>query len=480
MLALYYVALGVLVAGVAAAHGLRRSRSGRLLIAVRDNERAAEAFGVAPATVKLAMLAVSGFIAGTAGTVHALAWHQVSTDQFPAALSLSVLAVPVIGGLGSLAGAVAGAIALYAPTYFLAPHLSGLFGRSGALAGFQLLLAGLSLPLVLLTYPTGIAGAARQQIQRLLDRMAEVRAPSPDVDEALPLLVEDASIRFGGVRALNGASITVGAGEIVGLIGPNGAGKSTLMNVISGVFQPDAGSVLVFGHEVVGLPASYRAGFGLGRSFQDAHLFPGLTVTEVVQVALSRRHRTGLVSSMLWAPWTRASERRCRARALEIVDRFGLHPWRDALASELSTGTRRICDLAAQVASGAKVLLLDEPTAGVAQREAEAFGPLLRRIRDELDCSIVIVEHDMPLLMGLCDRVYAMELGRVIAEGSPAEIRTDPRVIASYLGTDETAIARSGGTAVVATSTRRRTRPPRPRPIRAERPEPTSTGGAAR
>src|SRR5213075_3377599 len=119
-------------------------------------------------------------------------------------------------------------------------------------------------------------------------------------------------------------------------------------------------------------------------------------------------------------------------------ERFGLGPWADSLTSELSTGTRRICDLAAQVAAEPKLLLLDEPTAGVAQREAEAFGPLLRRIRDELDCSVLIVEHDMPLLMGLCDRVYALEAGSVIAEGTPEEIRDDVRVIGSYLGTDET------------------------------------------
>src|SRR5439155_15987887 len=305
-------------------------------------------------------------------------------------------------------------------------------------------LAGLSLPVILLSYPTGIAGAARNGFQRILDRMATVRARPKTAEMVTPLRVDGASRNCGGVRPLNDASITVRPGEIVGLIGPNGAGKTTLINVISGAVQPNSGSIRVFGQEVVGLPASYRAGFGLGRSFQDAHLFPGLTVTEAIQVALSRRHRTGLASSMLWAPWSRASERRSRARALDLVSRFSLEPWKDSLTSELSTGTRRICDLAAQVASGSKVLLLDEPTAGVAQREAEAFGALLKRIREELDCSILIVEHDMPLLMSLCDRVYAMELGRVIAEGTPAEVRADPRVIASYLGTDETAIARSG------------------------------------
>src|SRR5207249_4348805 len=127
-----------------------------------------------------------------------------------------------------------------------------------------------------------------------------------------------------------------------------------------------------------------------------------------------------------------------------VVDRFGLRAWADARTSELSTGTRRICDLAIQVAAAPQLLLLDEPTAGVAQREAEAFGPLLRRIRDELDCAVLIVEHDMPLLMGLCDRVYAMETGRVIAEGTPQQVRENPLVIASYLGSSDVAVQRSG------------------------------------
>jgi len=253
-------------------------------------------------------------------------------------------------------------------------------------------------------------------------------------------------VRFGGILALDAPDIVVNAGEIVGLIGTNGAGKTTLMNVISGVQAPDQGSVLVFGHEVVDLPADFRPAYGLSRSFQDATLFAGLTVTETIQLALSRTRKVGFLSSMVAAPWARAVQRTTRAEAEAIVERFGLTEWRDARTSDLSTGTKRICDLAAQVAARPRLLVLDEPTAGVAQREAEAFGPLLRRIRDELDCAILIVEHDMPLLMGLCDRLYALETGTVIAEGTPEEIRNDPRVVESYLGTKAAAIDRSGAT----------------------------------
>jgi ABC-type branched-subunit amino acid transport system ATPase component len=232
--------------------------------------------------------------------------------------------------------------------------------------------------------------------------------------------------------------------EIVGLIGPNGAGKTTLMNVISGDLPCEGGTVRVFGRDVTALPTHFRAHLGLGRNYQDAALFAGLTTRDVVQVALSRTHRIGMVSALLGAPWSRWSELRSRRRADEILERFGLTPWADIRTAELSTGTRRICELAAQVASAPRVLLLDEPTSGVAQREAEAFGPLLRRIRDELDCSIVIIEHDMPLLMSVCDRVYALAGGVVIAEGTPEEIRSDPQVVASYLGSSEVAVGRSG------------------------------------
>jgi ABC-type branched-subunit amino acid transport system ATPase component len=251
------------------------------------------------------------------------------------------------------------------------------------------------------------------------------------------LAVEDMRLAFGGQQALDGASIEVREGEIVGLIGPNGAGKTTLLNVISGVLRADGGSVAVAGVNVGAYPPELRATFGLGRSFQQATLFPGLTVTETMQVAMSTQHRVGLLSSAASAPWVRAGEGSSRKAAWALLERFGLTAWADVLTDELSTGTRRICDLAAQVASVPKVLLLDEPTGGVAQREAEAFGPLLRGIRDELGLSVLIIEHDMPLLMGLCDRIYAMDQGRVISEGTPEQVRADPAVIVSYLGTDE-------------------------------------------
>jgi ABC-type branched-subunit amino acid transport system ATPase component len=235
------------------------------------------------------------------------------------------------------------------------------------------------------------------------------------------------------------------------LIGANGAGKTTLLNVVSGMLSPDAGSVRVFGREVAGLPAEYRIGFGMARSFQDARLFPGLTVRETMRVALAASYKVGAWSGALSAPWARRTERQAQEQLESVISILGLGDYADTFVADLSTGTRRVCDLAAQLAARPRLLLLDEPTAGLAQRESEAFGPLLRRIRQELGCAILIVEHDMPLLMGLCDRVYAMEAGSVLACGTAAEIQGDSRVIASYLGRDRAAINRSGPAAKPAT-----------------------------
>jgi ABC-type branched-subunit amino acid transport system ATPase component/ABC-type branched-subunit amino acid transport system permease subunit len=449
----YFVALGTLVLLALAARQLRTSVPGRIMVAVRDDERASAAYGITPATVKLATLAVSGFFAGVAGVLWADAWRSVQPEKFSPTVSLSLLAIPVIGGLGSVSGAIAAAFGLYLAADFLTPVITPLLGDGlqkalgdqGGIVFVTLLLSGLGIVIVLQQNPTGLAGGAARMWQRFLDRLAvEVERETVLAGPVPALEAEALALSFGGVKALQGATIHVDSGEIIGLIGANGAGKSTLINVVSGVLPADAGAVRLAGRNITQLPPEVRAALGIGRTFQAAQLFPGLTVRETVESVIGAQQKVGMLSAMIRAPWAVRAQRDIAREAQAVLERMGLLPYAGTLAAELSTGTRRICALATQVAARPKVLLLDEPTAGVAQREAEAFGPLLRRIRDELDCAIVIVEHDMPLLMGLCDRVYAMEQGAVIAEGTPEEIRDDPRVVASYLGTDEVAIARSG------------------------------------
>lgn len=214
------------------------------------------------------------------------------------------------------------------------------------------------------------------------------------------------------------------------------------MNAIGG-FVPATGRVELGGNDVTNKSSTAKAKAGLGRTFQAATLFPELTVRETVQVALEARGRTGFVSTALFLPHAAAAERRKKAEATDLIDFLGLGRYADAYISDLSTGTRRIVELAGLLALDARVLCMDEPTAGLAQRETEAFGPLLTNLRKELDASILIIEHDMPLIMSISDRVYCLESGQVIAEGQPDEVRNNPLVVASYLGTDSRAIDRS-------------------------------------
>jgi ABC-type branched-subunit amino acid transport system ATPase component len=242
---------------------------------------------------------------------------------------------------------------------------------------------------------------------------------------------------------VSGVDVDVRAGEVVGLIGANGAGKSTVMNAICGLVPAD-GAVELLGRDVSGQRAHQRAAVGLARSFQGAELFGDLTVRETVETALEAGTRSGVVSVALALPRARRVERAKRAHAGEVVGFLGLGDVSERFVSELSTGTRRVVELACLLAVGARVLCLDEPTAGIAQRESEAFGPLLLRLRRELDASVLVIEHDMPLVMSVSDRVYCLEEGRVISEGVPAAVRSDPLVIASYLGTDDQMIAGTG------------------------------------
>jgi ABC-type branched-subunit amino acid transport system ATPase component len=265
------------------------------------------------------------------------------------------------------------------------------------------------------------------------------RHDETDVD---PLVVDEVSVQFGVRRAVDRVSLNVRPGEIVGLIGTNGAGKSTLMNAVSG-FVPSTGSIRIAGKEVGDLASYRRARLGIGRAFQNARLFASLTVRETLMVALEARQHSLIVPSMLYLPPSPRAERRKRTEADEIINHLGLGRYADSLMADLSTGTRRIVELGALLALDCRLMLLDEPTAGVAQRETEAFGPLIRSIRAELGASILIIEHDMPMVMSISDRIYCLEVGQVIAEGSPVEVRENPLVIASYLGTDQRAIDRS-------------------------------------
>jgi ABC-type branched-subunit amino acid transport system ATPase component len=268
-------------------------------------------------------------------------------------------------------------------------------------------------------------------------------APGPDAPKVLS--VRGLLKRFGGINAVNRVDLDLREGEILGLIGQNGAGKTTLFDCISGFLKVDEGRVWLGDEDVSDLAPHQRAERGLGRSFQEARLFPTLTTAETLSVARERHLLSrSLIAAGLGQPVAQESEEDVESTVDYLIELMGLDAFREKLTGELSTGSRRIVELACLLASDPSVIVLDEPSGGVAQKESEALGPLLRRVQSVTGASILVIEHDMPLLTGLCDRMLALELGEVIAEGTPAEVLADSRVIESYLGSDLAAINRSG------------------------------------
>ncbi|MCU1358401.1 MAG: hypothetical protein JWM89_3819 [Acidimicrobiales bacterium] len=258
------------------------------------------------------------------------------------------------------------------------------------------------------------------------------------------LAVREVSVSFGGITAVDGVTFEVGPGEVLGLIGPNGAGKTTIFDLVSGFTALDRGHVVLHGTELTGAPPSSRARAGIGRSFQDAKLFAGLTVAETIAVSLERWiEGDDLVAGAFRLPSARLAERRIGERVDELVDLFGLGAFRSKRIGDLSTGSRRMVDLACVVAQRPSVVLLDEPTSGIAQREAEALGPVLLGLRDRLGASLLVIEHDISLISSIADRLVALDQGAVVAVGSPAEVLDHPDVVASYLGTGDKSLKRS-------------------------------------
>ena len=401
---------------------LRRGKLGQRMLAVRSNERAAAAAAINPRTVKLYAFIIAALIAGVAGCLYAYNFGSVSADRFDAFTALSLIAFAYAGGITLISGAVfAGLISAQA----LIPYaLQKWFGLDG---NWFLLVGGVLLIFTLLQNPEGVAG----DLYRRLHKRPQVHAPQVDAatrEHLVPrtarpdlsghpaaLTVEGLSVRFGGVHALSEVSLNVREGELVGLIGPNGAGKTTLIDAISG-FVTSAGTVRLGEHDLHGLPPYDRARAGLSRTWQTTELFDDLNVAENLTVA----SREGTVSE------------EAVSETLAVV---GMDWAAGAMPTQLSSGQRKLVGVARALVAKPTLLCLDEPAAGLDSTESEELGVTLRRLADQGQ-SMLLIEHDMGLVLGICDRVVVLEFGKVIAEGTPEVVRRDPRVIAAYLGED--------------------------------------------
>ena len=399
---------------------IRRGPLGQRMLAVRSNERAAAAASVNPRTVKLYAFGISALIAGVGGVLYAYNFGSVSADRFGAVTALSLIAFAYVGGISLISGAVfAGLLSAQA----LIPYaLDKWFGLNG---NWFLLVGGVLLIFTLLQNPEGVAG----DLHRRLHKRPAVTAPDvpaaaasaaprpgrhrkPPLERAPVLEVSGLSVRFGGVRAVQDVTLTVGEGELVGLIGPNGAGKTTLIDAVTG-FVRSSGTVSLAGGDLAGLPPHERARRGVARTWQSTELFDDLDVAENLTVA--------------------AASAGAASDPGETLDLVGMEWAATALPAQLSSGQRKLVGVARALAAKPKLLCLDEPAAGLDTRESTELGARLRALADEGQ-SMLLIEHDMSLVLGICDRVVVLEFGTVIAEGPPEQVRADPRVVAAYLG----------------------------------------------
>ncbi|MEV6927351.1 branched-chain amino acid ABC transporter permease/ATP-binding protein [Dactylosporangium sp. NPDC051485] len=413
---------------------LRRSRLGLKMLATRDNERAAAAEGVSTMQTKLIAFGIASFLAGVAGSLFGYLYGHLAFESFGPMASIVFVTTAYIGGIASIWGAViAGFISAGGPLFQL-------LSSSHAVDKFQLVIAGLGVILTAILNPDGIAPKMGADFRRLRQRLTRTAAPAAappasDSDatpavavESLdrppvgaPLLdVKDVKVRFGAVTAVDGVDLTVRQGTILGLIGPNGAGKTTLIDAVCG-FVPSTGTVTFDGEVIDGMPVHRRSRQGLRRSFQSVELFEDLTVHENLVVpehgADQERQESGT--------WP----------VDDVLDFFGLQGKGELYPRELSTGETKLVGLARAVRGKPKLLLLDEPAAGLDSSESQRLGERLVRLAAK-GFTIVLVDHDLELVMNVCDEVVVLDRGRVLAVGLPKDVRSNPEVRAAYIGSD--------------------------------------------
>jgi ABC-type branched-subunit amino acid transport system ATPase component len=447
------VALLVLIGVWLVDSNVTRSRLGRAFRAIKENEAVAQALGIDVARHKLLAFVLSGAMAGLAGVVFGQSFLLVNSETFfyPVNYSLLLITMVVVGGLGSRAGAVIAAVAFAVfPFVVNGIHLPRIDGT-------QTMIGAALLMYTVARHPGGFAAVLRERREQRRSRADSASADDSGEEPPMPALprmpqpmsrsvavphlagvpvldVEHVTVRFGGLLAVDDASLRVARGRIVGLIGPNGAGKTTLFNAISGLIRPQQGEVRLLGTDISALPAHHRARLGLARTFQQIGLSKDQTVLENLLLAQHLVAGYGTADALLYTPRAARTEREMEERAREAIEALGFAGREQTPVRLLSHGQQRIVEVGCSLLCDPELLMLDEPSAGMSPAAVENLAERLRDLRDVMGRTVLLIEHNVPLVLDVCDDIYVLNSGRVLAHGTPDAILADPMVIGAYLG----------------------------------------------
>ena len=425
----------LLLASAVALLNLLDSRPGRAIRSLKGGTQMAEAMGINTFRYKVTIFVIAALLAAVAGWLLAHFQRTVNPSAFGLKMGIEYLFMTVVGGVGYVWGAIVGAGLVKLLDDWLQVALPALIGTSGS---YEVIVFGIVLVLVLKYLPEGLWSVVARKFpkpQRLIDWADADDLPvsiKPQNGERV-LVVNNIRKQFGGLVAVNDISFEITAGQIVGLIGPNGAGKSTTFNLITGGLNKTSGRVTFLGEDVTALPSREISRKGMARTFQHVKMIADMTVLENVAMGAYTRGRSGVLSSMLRA--NRAEEQRLMKEAQRQLERIGMGDYLHEQVGNLAMGPQRLMEIARALCCDPALLLLDEPAAGLRHMEKQALVAVLRQLQGE-GMSILLVEHDMDLVMDVCDQLVVMEFGTLLTRGTPAEVQANPAVRAAYLGTE--------------------------------------------